>query len=184
MSTVSRNCRNRGQRPQGGGATMPPSFGSRGRAPGALRLLLPLCCSNSRRMVQPFPSLPPLCAGDTMGSAFASVRLCECEPRMMSGMKSAGACYSFKIPAKIAVSSGWQHPGMVDVSMVTPPTAVSRKTYGFKNGAGTSHHRRASAQITQQRCSRDETRQRLFPPPFSLTLRCIALAMPRRGHPP
>jgi hypothetical protein len=176
MSTVSRNCRNRLQRSQGGGETPPPFSGSRGPAPGTLRSLLSHDCSNSRRMVQPFSSDPPFCAADNIELAFASVRLCESEPRMMSVMKSAGACYSFKILAKIAASPGF-HPVMIHVSVVPPPTPISLRSYRFKNGAETGHDRRASAQFFQHCCTRAEARQGYFPP---LILRCIALAMPRR----
>ena len=155
--------------------------GSRGRAPGILRSLLSLYCSNSRRMVQPFPSLPPLCAGDTMGLAFASVRLCECGPRTITSMKSAGDYRLSTIPAKAAASQG-SHPFLADVSMVPPPTAVSRKPYGFKNGAETSHYSRASAQSSLQRCIRAEARRGSFPPSFSLTLRSPRLRGPRRAY--
>ena len=181
MSLAKPHCRNSLQRSRTGNLAV-PVLGSRGRAPGALRLLLPLCCSNSRRMVQPFSSDPPFCAADIIEQAFASVRLCESEPRMMSGMKSAGACYSFKIPAKIAASLEWQHSILVHVSKVTPPTAVSRKTYGFKNGVETGHDSRASAHFFQKLFHRAEAMRGHFPPLTSLTLRCTRLRVPRRAH--
>jgi hypothetical protein len=67
--------------------------GSRGLAPGILRSLLSLCCSNSRRgFVSPvdwdWQVLP--------------VRLCECEPWVISRVKSAGVSNHSEIPAKIA----------------------------------------------------------------------------------
>ena len=180
MSRAKPHCRNSLQRSQMG-ALATPVFGSRGRAPGALRLLLSQYCSNSRRMVQPFPSLPPLCAGDTMELAFASVRLCECGPRMMSGMKSAGTCYSFKIPAKIAASLGWQHP--VEVPSSSPSTPFARLRVDWPNrDRWKDLFVRASAQFLQKLFHRAEARRGSFPPLSSLILRCIALAMPRRAH--
>ena len=67
--------------------------GSRGLVPGILRSLLSLCCSNSRRgFVSPvdwdWQVLP--------------VRLCECEPWAVAGVKSAGQNHCSEIPAKIA----------------------------------------------------------------------------------
>jgi hypothetical protein len=121
MSTVSRNCRNHGQRLQGGGMITPPSFGSRGPAPGILRSLLPLCCSNSRRTT--------------------SVRLCECEPRMASHVKSMGDYGSFKIPAKIAVSQGCYNPVEVPCFLPTKlrsPTGVFRPVFSTTLYSGRS----------------------------------------------
>jgi hypothetical protein len=97
------HCRNSLQRSQAG-ALATPAFGSRGRAPGALRLLLSLYCSNSRRVVQWFLSEEPSLRLNDNQTAFASVRLCECEPRMTSHVKSMGTYWSFKILAKIAAS--------------------------------------------------------------------------------
>jgi hypothetical protein len=145
MSTVSRNCRNHGQRLQGGGMITPPSFGSRGPAPGILRSLLPLCCSNSRRTT--------------------SVRLCECEPRMASHVKSMGDYGSFKIPAKIAVSQGCYNPVEVPCFL---PTKLRSPTGVFRPNGETCQGLfvRASAQFFQQRCIRAEARRGHFPPLF------------------
>jgi hypothetical protein len=126
------HCRNSLQRSQAG-ALATPASGSQGPAPGTLRSLLSHDCSNSRRMVQPFSSLPPFCAGDIIELAFASVRLCESEPRMMSVMKSAGyrpsACYSFKILAKIAASQGWQHLVEIPRSLPTRVFLIQADLY-------------------------------------------------------
>jgi hypothetical protein len=97
------HCRNSLQRSQAG-ALATPASGSRGPAPGALRLLLSLYCSNSRRMVQWFVSEEPSLRLNDNQTTFASVRLCECEPRMASHVKSMGIYWSFKILAKIAAS--------------------------------------------------------------------------------
>jgi hypothetical protein len=69
------------------------SSGSRGLAPGILRSLLSLCCSNPRRG---FVS-PVLCDWQVL-----PVRLCECEPWMISHVKSVGVSNHSEIPAKIA----------------------------------------------------------------------------------
>jgi hypothetical protein len=98
MSTMSRHCQNRVQRLRGFGGDTPLSSGSRGLAPGILRSLLSLCCSNSRRdFVSPVD----------WDWQVLSVRLCECEPWMISRMKSAGASNHSEIPAKIAAFQGW-----------------------------------------------------------------------------
>jgi hypothetical protein len=72
---------------------VPCTSGSRGLVPGILRSLLSLCWSNSRRgYVSPvdwdWQVLP--------------VRLCECEPWMISHVKSVGVSNHSEIPAKIA----------------------------------------------------------------------------------
>jgi hypothetical protein len=141
------------------------SLGSRGPAPGTLRSLLSLDCSNSRRMVQPFSSLPPFCAGDIIELAFASVRLCESEPRMMSVMKSAGTHYSFKILAKIAASQGWQHP--VEVPSSSPSTPFAPSGVDWQNrDRWQDLFVRASAQFFQKLFHRAEARRGHFPPLF------------------
>jgi hypothetical protein len=85
--------------------------GSRGLAPGVLRLLLCPICSNSRRnFVSPVD----------WDWQVLSVRLCESEPWMISRMKSAGASNHSEIPAKIAVFQG---------------QALSRIQYFFKSTA-------------------------------------------------
>jgi hypothetical protein len=84
MSTMSLHCQNRVQRLRGGGATLPCASGSRGRAPGVLRHLLPLCCSNPRR------------------TSSETVRLCECGPWAGAHVKSVGHTLRSEIPAKIA----------------------------------------------------------------------------------
>ena len=71
--------------------------------------------------------------------------------------------------AKIAVSQGFHHPVLMDVSKVTPPTAVSLWSYGFrprgpKNGAETCQISRASAHSFTQACNGQEARQGYFPP--------------------
>jgi hypothetical protein len=155
------HCRNSLQRSQAG-ALATSASGSQGPAPGTLRSLLSHDCSNSRRMVQPFSSLPPFCAGDIIEQAFASVRLCESEPRMMSGMKSAGACYSFKILAKIAASQGWQHLVQIPRSL---PTKLQSPTGVFRsNGGACGLFVRASAQFFQKLFHRAEARRGYFPP--------------------
>jgi hypothetical protein len=172
------HCRNSLQRSQAG-ALATPASGSRGPAPGTLRSLLSLYCSNSRRVVQQLVSGALQCAEDKH-AAFASVRLCECEPGMMSGMKSAGTCYSFKILAKIAASQGWQHPVQTPRSL---PTKLQSPTGVFRsNGGACGLFVRASAQSFSQICIRAEARRGYFPPLSSLILGCIALAMPRRTN--
>jgi hypothetical protein len=131
------HCRNSLQRSQAG-ALATPASGSRGPAPGTLRSLLSHDCSNSRRMVQPFSSLPPFCAGDIIELAFASVRLCESEPRVTSHVKSMGDYGSFKILAKIAASL-WVR-------------------------VQTTHHCRALAHFFQKLFHRAEARRGSFPP--------------------
>jgi hypothetical protein len=143
MSTVSRNCRNHGQRPQLGGMITPHFFGSRGRAPGALRLLLPLSCSNSRRT--------------------CSVRLCESKPREDSHMKSVGQHGSSKIPAKIAVSQGWQHPVEVPSSSRSTPFAPLGVDWQNRD-KWKGLFVRASAHFFPQICIRAEARRGFFPP--------------------
>ena len=163
MSTVSRDCQNHGQRPRGGGETSPLSSGSRGLAPGELRHLLPLCCSNPRRMVSPLTPTALYRAGDKRAVAAKTVRLCECEPRMMSGLKRVGACYSFKMPAKIAVF------------------LLKKATTGFRvRGVWALSRIHCFFQTTA--CWL-EARAETFPP-FFLIPRCIAFAMPRRTGPP
>ena len=98
MSTMSRHCQNRVQRLRGFGGDTLWSSGSRGLAPGVLRLLLCPICSNPRRgYVSPvnwdWQVLP--------------VRLCESEPWMISRMKSAGALNHSEIPEKIAAFQSW-----------------------------------------------------------------------------
>jgi hypothetical protein len=98
MSTMSLHCQNRVQRLRGFGGDTLWSSGSRGLAPGVLRLLLSLCCSNSRRgFVSPvdwdWQVLP--------------VRLCECEPCQTLSMKSGGNHGFGEIPAQIAAFQGW-----------------------------------------------------------------------------
>jgi hypothetical protein len=98
MSTMSRHCRNRVLRLRGCGGDTPLSSGSRGLAPGILRSLLSLCCSNPRRgFVSPvnwdWQVLP--------------VRLCECEPCQSPPVKSRGHHGSGEVPAKIAAFQGW-----------------------------------------------------------------------------
>ena len=141
MSRAKPHCRNSLQRSQAG-ALATPAFGSRGPAPGALRLLLSLYCSNSRRMT--------------------SVRLCECEPRMMSGMKSVRTFYSFKIPAKIAVSQGCYNPVEAPSSSRSTPFAPSGVVWPNRD-RWKGLFVRASAQSSQQRCIRAEARRGFFP---------------------
>ena len=93
MSTVSLHNRIRGQRLRGERPDMPPSPGSRGCAPGLLRVLLPPCCSNPRQT----------CISPNTILAALSVRLCECMPWVETCMKSAGTHFHSEIPAKIAV---------------------------------------------------------------------------------
>ena len=93
MSTMSRHCQNRVQRLRGCGGDTLWSSGSRGLVPGILGSLLSLCCSNSRRgFVSPVDwDWQPL-----------PVRLCECEPWAVAGVKSAGQNHCSEIPAQIA----------------------------------------------------------------------------------
>jgi hypothetical protein len=141
------------------------SLGSRGPAPGILRSLLSsVNCSNSRRMVQPFSSDPPFCAAGIIEPAFASVRLCESEPRMASHVKSMGNYRSFKIPAKIAVSQGCYNPVEVPSSSRSTPVAplgVGRPNRDRWKGLFV----RASAQFFPQICNRAEVRRGHFPLP-------------------
>ena len=83
--SMSRNCRSRLQRLRGWGDDTSQSSGSRGYAPGELCHLLPPCCSNPRR--------DWLCQ---------TVRLCECMPWNVAGVKSAGSNSVSEISAKIA----------------------------------------------------------------------------------
>ena len=93
MSTMSRHCQNRVQRLRGFGGDTLWSPGSRGLVPGILRSLLSLCCSNPRRgYVSPVECV----------LARLPVRLCECEPWVISRVKSAGVSNHSEIPAKIA----------------------------------------------------------------------------------
>ena len=97
MSTMSLHCQNRVQRLRDCGGDTPLSSGSRGLAPGVLRLLLCPICSNPRRgYVSPvnwdWQVLP--------------VRLCESEPWVISRVKSAGVSNHSEIPAKIAAFQG------------------------------------------------------------------------------
>jgi hypothetical protein len=85
MSTVSLHNRIRGQRLRDDRPDMPPSPGSRGCAPGALRHLLPPCCSNPRR--------DWLCQ---------TVRLCECEAGRPAMVKSRGVLGPVQRLAKVA----------------------------------------------------------------------------------
>ncbi len=97
MSTMSLHCQNRVQRLRGFGGDTLWSSGSRGLAPGILRSLLSLCCSNPRRgYVSPVDCV----------LARLPVRLCECEPWVISSMKNAGVSNHSEIPAKIAAFQG------------------------------------------------------------------------------
>ena len=87
--SMSRNCRNRLQRLRGWGDDTRQPSGSRGYAPGLLRVLLSSCCSNPRRY-----GLCPV------------VRLCECMPWAGAGVKSIGQNARSEIPAKIAALQG------------------------------------------------------------------------------
>ncbi len=98
MSTMSRHCQNRVQRLRDFGGDTLWSSGSRGLAPGVLRLLLCPICSNSRRdFVSPvdwdWQVLP--------------VRLCESEPCQTPPVKSRGQHGFGEIPAQIAAFQGW-----------------------------------------------------------------------------
>ncbi len=98
MSTMSLHCQNRVQRLRGFGGDTPLSSGSRGLAPGILRSLLSLCCSNSRRnFVSPVD----------WDWQVLSVRLCECEPCQTYPVKSRGQHGFGEIPAQIAAFQGW-----------------------------------------------------------------------------
>ena len=92
MSRMSRNCRSRVQRLRGWGDDTRLPSGSRGRAPGILRSLLPPCCSNPRRV---FVSLSYWWRAN-------AVRLCECMPGLVSIVKSSGALNQSDNLAKIA----------------------------------------------------------------------------------
>lgn len=93
MSTVSLHNRIRVQRLRGKWPDMPLPSGSRGIAPGILRSLLSLCCSNPRRgFVSPAD----------WGWQVLPVRLCECDPCQIATVKSGGYKQSGEIPAKIA----------------------------------------------------------------------------------
>jgi hypothetical protein len=140
-------------------------LGSRGPAPRILRSLLSLDCSNSRRMVQPFSSLPPFCAGDIIELAFASVRLCESEPWKISHMKSVGQYGSSKILAKIAAFQGWQHPVEVPSSSRSTPFAPSGVDWQNRD-RWKGLFVRASAQFFQKLFHRAEARRGFFPPLF------------------
>ena len=76
---------------------VPCTSGSRGLVPGILRSLLSLCCSNPRRgYVSPVECV----------LARLPVRLCECEPWVISRVKSVGVSNHSEIPAKIAAFQG------------------------------------------------------------------------------
>jgi hypothetical protein len=98
MSTMSLHCQNRVQRLRDFGGDTLWSSGSRGLAPGILRSLLSLCCSNSRRgFVSPVD----------WDWQFLPVRLCECESCQTPSVKSRGQHGFGEIPAKIAAFQGW-----------------------------------------------------------------------------
>jgi hypothetical protein len=97
-------------------------------------------------------------------SRFCARRLTS--PSRLRGLKQPcdlGLCKSVT-EAKIVASLEWQHSILVHVSMVTPPTPVSLRSYRFKNGAETGHDSRASAQSFSQICIRAEARRGYFPP--------------------
>ena len=119
--------------------------GSRGYAPGVLRHLLSSCCSNPRRT-----RISP-----DLGLATFAVRLCECMPWAVAGMKSAGSNNSSEISAKIAAFQSWTL-GRTQYLLHTTACWLGVRT---------------------------ETSPRLYPR-FFLILRCIAFAMPRRTGPP
>jgi hypothetical protein len=146
VSLAKPHCQNCLQRSRAGNLAV-PALESRGPAPGALRLLLSLYCSNSRRMT--------------------SVRLCECEPWATTSMKSAGANLLSTIPAKIAVSQGWQHLVEAPSSSRSTPFAPSGVVWPNRD-RWKGLFVRASAQSSQQRCIRAEARRGYFPPPLSL----------------
>ena len=104
-------------------------------------------------------------------------------PRMRDGVAEAsrqwtpcdlGLC-KFDVSAKIVASLGVHAPMSMDVPGVTPHTAVSPWSYGFrphgfrphgsKIRAGTSRYSRASAHVSfLQICIRAEARRGSFPP--------------------
>jgi hypothetical protein len=160
VSLAKPHCQNCLQRSRKGRLAN-PFLGSRGPAPGILRSLLSLYCSNSRRVVQWFLSGEPVRTNDNQ-TTFASVRLCECEPRMMSGMKSARAYYSFKILAKIAASQGCYNP--VGASRNSRSTPFARMSVDWPNRDGRwGSFVRASAHFFLQICIRAEARRGYFP---------------------
>ena len=112
------------------------------------------------------------------------VERCD-SPRMRGGIAEAcrwwtpcdlGLC-KFDVSAKIVASLGLYRPMSMDVPGVTPHTAVSPWSYGFrphgfrphgsKIRAGTSRYSRASAHVSfLQICVRAEARRGSFPPPL------------------
>jgi hypothetical protein len=88
MSTLSRNCWNRLQRPRWGGFDRPCRPGSRGRDPGELR-----------------PSRLHWHIDPRHGQGH--VRLRERGPWMETHDKCMGVYVPFEIPAKIAAFQGW-----------------------------------------------------------------------------
>ena len=189
MSLARLHCRNSLQRSRTERlATFVPE--GRGRAPGALRRLLPQCCSNSRRMVQPFSSDPPSCAAEhgpvetpAMAKewAFASVRLCECGPRTASPVKSRGLQRPSTIPAKIAASQGWQHPVLAPGSSRSTPFAPLGVDWPNRDRLKGLFVWASAQSSSQQACIRAESWRGHFPPP-SLTLRSPRLCGSRRAN--
>ena len=102
MSRTYRNCQSHVQRLRVNGK-VPFISGSRGCVPGVLRHLLSPCCSNPRR-----------------DEPCSTVRLCECMPWSVAGVKSAGEHNVSEIPAKIAAF---------------PRKALSRIQYQFRTTA-------------------------------------------------
>ena len=97
--------------------------GSQGLAPGILRSLLSLCCSNPRRgYVSPVECV----------LARLPVRLCECEPWVISRVKSAGVSNHSEIPAKIAAFLSKEATARFRVSRCQ---ALSRIHYHFHTTA-------------------------------------------------
>ena len=88
------DCQNHEQRPRVF-VKVTEASGSRGCVPGVLRHLLPLCCSNPRRGSVSLPYW--------WEAASLPVRLCECMPWTVAGVKSAGPNNVSEMPAKIAV---------------------------------------------------------------------------------